>query len=122
MAPECMLGEKYNHKVDVYSFGILLWEIFALKIPFKGFNRYDYIEKVCKKNLRPGRVECPSLTKSIMKECWLRNPSERPDFDRVATIIRGEMNDMTEGLDGSIRDRTSHLMNRSQNSMHQRNR
>jgi serine/threonine protein kinase len=49
MAPEVMLCKKYNHKVDVYSFGILLWELFALKIPCKGFNNYDYIEKVCKR-------------------------------------------------------------------------
>lgn len=123
MAPECMLGQKYNQYVDAFSFGMLLWEIFALKIPFKGFNRYDFIERVCKgPKLRPdGTIKCPPLTKGIMKECWDHDAKKRPDFNRISMVIRGEMNDMTEGLNASVRDRTTHLMNRSRNSMHSRN-
>mmetsp|Transcript_14479 Transcript_14479/g.16855 ORF Transcript_14479/g.16855 Transcript_14479/m.16855 type:complete len:427 (-) Transcript_14479:153-1433(-) len=123
MAPEIMLCKKYNHKVDTYSFGILLWELFALKIPMKGFNNYDYVEKVCKKGFRPNPNEskCPVMTQSIMKECWAENSLNRPEFARIATVIRGEMNDMTDENDGSIRDRTFHLLNRSKNSQHNRN-
>jgi len=123
MAPECMLGQKYNQSVDVFSFGILLWEIFALKIPFKGFNRLDFMQRVCKgPMLRPdGSIKCPPLTKAIMKECWEHEAKNRPDFNRISMVIRGEMNDMTEGLNASLRDRTTHLMNRSRNSMHTRN-
>jgi len=122
MAPECMLGQKYNQKVDVFSFGILLWEMFALKIPFKGFNRYDYVERVCKgPQMRPSTsIKCPSLTKSIIEECWNHDAKNRPDFERIATVIRGDMNDITEGLHASVRDRTTHLLNRSKNSMHAR--
>ena len=124
MAPECMLGQKYNHKVDIFGFGILLWEMFALKIPFKGFNRYDFIHKVCKgPKMRPDtKIKCPTLTKGIMLECWHEDPKLRPEFSRITAILRGEMNDMTEENHGSIRDRTQHLMDRSKVSMHARNR
>ena len=124
MAPECMLGQKYNHKVDIFGFGILLWEMFALKIPFKGFNRYDFIHKVCKgPKMRPDtKIKCPTLTKGIMLECWHEDPKVRPEFSRITAILRGEMNDMTEENHSSIRDRTQHLMDRSKVSMHARNR
>lgn len=122
MAPECMLGQKYNHKVDVFGFGMLLWEIFALKVPFKGFNRFDFIEKVCKgPKMRPDtKFKCPALTKGIIKECWDDDVKKRPEFSRIATILRGEMNDMAEENHSSIRNRTRHLLDRSFASMHAR--
>ena len=116
-----MMGQKYNERADVFSFGILLWEIFSLKIPFQGFNRYDFIEKVCKKNLRPAtNIKCPPLVKQLMQEMWEHDAAKRPEFTRISNVIRGELNDISEGLNASIRDRTSHLMNRSRNSMHMR--
>ena len=123
MAPECMLGQKYNHKVDVFGFGMLLWELFSLKIPFKGFNRYDFLNKVCEgPKIRPDKnVKCPVLTKTIMKECWEDEASKRPEFARISTVLRGEMNDITDGNHDSVSNRTFHMLNRSQNSMHARN-
>jgi serine/threonine protein kinase len=119
MAPEVMLCQKYNHKVDVYSFGILLWEIFSLKIPCKGFNNYDYVEKVCKKDYRPPKHDCkaPAMTKVIMDECWAPNSNDRPEFERIVNVIRGEMYDLTDATDGSVRNRTERMLNRSMNSM-----
>jgi hypothetical protein len=64
--------------------------------------------------------KAPVMTKALMSECWEESSNDRPEFDRIANIIRGEMNDMTDDMDGSIRDRTAHLMNRSMNSMHRR--
>ena len=116
-----MTGQKYNERADIFSFGILLWEIFSLKIPFQGFNRYDFIEKVCKKKLRPAaNIKCPPLVKQLMQEMWEHDAAKRPEFTRISNVIRGELNDISEGLNASIRDRTSHLMNRSRNSMHMR--
>ncbi len=122
MAPECMMLEKYNHKADVFSFGILLWEMFALKIPMKGFDRRDYTEKVCKGGFRPscGGMNIPTMTKSIMKECWSEKVRDRPEFDRISNVIRGDMMDLTESSSGELQNRTQHKMNKSQNSMHQR--
>ncbi|PHT90826.1 hypothetical protein T459_05939 [Capsicum annuum] len=38
MAPEALLGLQYDHKCDVYSFGICLWEIYCCSIPYSGQN------------------------------------------------------------------------------------
>lgn len=122
MAPESFVGKPYNHKADVFGFGMLLWEIFSLKIPCKGFTRLDFQEKVCKHKYRPDiGIKCPAVTKSIIIECWNDDPFKRPDFDRVATILRGELNDMNLENE-SIRNRTVHMMNRSMNSARRLNR
>lgn len=117
MAPECMLVKPYNHKADVFGFGMLLWEIFSLKIPCKGFNRFDFQEKVCKHKYRPDlSIKCPAVTKSVISECWHDDPLKRPEFDRIATVLRGELNDMGQEQE-SIRNRTTHMLNRSMNSL-----
>lgn len=117
MAPECMTVKPYNHKADVFGFGMLLWEIFSLKIPCKGFTRFDFQEKVCKQKYRPDLgIKCPAVTKAIISECWHDDPLKRPEFDRIATILRGELNDMGQEQE-SIRNRTTHMLNRSMNSL-----
>jgi len=79
MAPEVMLREKYNSKVDAFSFRILLWEVFVLKIPMKGFDRRDFKLKVCNGQYRLDcNIKIPELTNVIMKECWSHDKNDRP--------------------------------------------
>ena len=53
MAPEVMLGTKYDTKADVYSFGILLWEVAARLIPFVDMDPKMIPDRVTRKNKRP---------------------------------------------------------------------
>lgn len=87
MAPEVAKGQPYSHKVDVYSFGIILWEMNAGKTPFCGLcnNREDFFKFVVERGFRPpldDKVGPPEL-RSLISDCWNADMGKRPDFQQV---------------------------------------
>ena len=61
----------YNHKADVYSFGIILWELNALKKPFEGLDRDQFYARVVHGGERPiPNRKWPEELVSLMTECW----------------------------------------------------
>ena len=61
----------YNHKADVYSFGIILWELNALKKPFDGLDRDQFYSRVVHGGERPvPNRKWPEELVSLMTECW----------------------------------------------------
>ena len=53
MAPEVVLSQPYNEKVDVYSFSIMLWQMTTDVVPFRELKRADFVDKVVHGGLRP---------------------------------------------------------------------
>ena len=92
-APEIIREEKYGLPVDVYAFGIVMWEVFASKIPYsdKKLNPMQIILQVSTKKLRPTLSELPSDTPqdviSLMTRCWDEEPNKRPKIDEVIEMI-----------------------------------
>lgn len=116
MAPEVVKMEPYDTKCDVFSFAILLWEMLALKQAYQGYTPTQYVENVTVQRERlPVDKHWPPLTRLMIPEAWDHDPRSRPDMKRVAILIRGDLNDMT--TDETIRDRTSHMKDRSNHSM-----
>uniref|UniRef100_A0A7S2RHH1 Protein kinase domain-containing protein n=1 Tax=Eucampia antarctica TaxID=49252 RepID=A0A7S2RHH1_9STRA len=116
MSPEVAKGEHYDQRADVYSFGILLWEILSLKKAFETFAVSDF-KQVFNKGYRPpvsGSI--PIYTRTLVKECWSDDLNSRPDFSRIANLLRGEMKDLSDSTE--ITNRTSHMLNRSRTSGH----
>jgi len=85
MAPEVGLDLGYHLPSDVYSFGILLWEICALKKPFGTVrSAAEFEEKVFNDGARPKlRVGWPLGLTRIMQECWATLPAARPTITQV---------------------------------------
>ena len=117
MAPEVALCEPYNTSADVFSFSILLWEILSLKVPFGGgLSRKEYVDKISVGGLRPPiNYAWPSLTRSMMRDAWDVDPKKRPDFRKIAALIRADLNAMTE--DFEVQRRTVHMTELSSRSM-----
>lgn len=71
MAPELFENKQFNKSVDVYSFGILLWEIFAREIPFYMIDVFDIRQKVVNGNRPriPGFGFTPQLVR-LVQRCW----------------------------------------------------
>jgi serine/threonine protein kinase len=118
MAPEVAQCLPYNCSADVFSFGIMLWEMLALRPAFGGgLSRKQYYDRVSLGGERPlVSIKWPPLTRQIMQECWATDPKDRPTFKRVAGLIRADLEDMTH--DDRVVNRTSHMQQRSIRSRH----
>lgn len=95
MAPEIAKRNTYNTSADVYSFGILLWEMCALQKPFHdcGFKTIERFQKaVVFGNVRPKMLKTWSFSLyDLMKQCWNGKLQDRPDFDYVTSALYREI-------------------------------
>jgi len=85
MAPEVMMFQKFNEKADVYSFGIILWELLTREIPFKHHTNFEKFKRaVCYQHDRPVIPEnTEESLKTLITRCWHRNPNQRPAFVEI---------------------------------------
>lgn len=94
MAPEVADGLPYNTKADVYSFGILLWELVAGKKPFDGLDRALFYERIVHGGERPTiRSKWPPALADLLRDCWDADMQRRPSFRTVVarlTALQGE--------------------------------
>lgn len=88
MAPEVLTTQDYTEKADVFSFGIILWEIASRKPPYKNISGITVATKVVSNNLRPTLEEgFPPAFAELMVKCWDRNPEHRPRFKEIIHIL-----------------------------------
>ncbi|XP_071146062.1 fibroblast growth factor receptor 2-like isoform X2 [Mytilus edulis] len=96
MAPEALFDRKYTSKSDVWSYGVLLWEIFTL-----GGNPYPSVPverlfELLKEGHRMGRPPYASeIINKTMQSCWHENPSGRPSFNNLVI----DFNQMLTSMD-----------------------
>jgi len=92
MAPEVAMNKPYNETVDVYSFGILLWELCALETPFEGFNMNMFERKVVQGGGRPKPdKKWPAAISSLMEKSWNVGIATRPSMVQVCDALRAEI-------------------------------
>lgn len=98
MAPEVARSEAYNLTADVYSFGLLLWQVCSLDLPYDGMNRQDHSELVVYGNERPPLDSAWSTPlRILMKRAWEPDPSVRPSMDSIYKILKREICSLRDG-------------------------
>ena len=90
MAPEVLAtNTNYSSKVDVYAFGIVLWELATSQTPYKGMDAPQIIAQVLHMDLRPTMPsDINPAMRDLITQCWDRNPDIRPSFDEIVRRIQ----------------------------------
>ena len=91
MAPETALAQSNQAlKVDVYSFGLLLWEVCTLQKPYHEYADCASVfqQAVFVSHSRPSTksIPCKDL-RELIKQCWDPNPDTRPNFSQIGIIL-----------------------------------
>lgn len=115
MAPEVVRCMPYNSTCDVYSFGILLWEILSAKTPFADYNKAAHNIRVVTNDERPPKTGLLAID-LLLQECWNVDIFKRPSFKRICSVLR----DYVESLEkiNTGLSRSEILMNKSSKSFH----
>ncbi|XP_027362973.1 serine/threonine-protein kinase EDR1 isoform X2 [Abrus precatorius] len=89
MAPEVLRNEPSNEKCDVYSFGVILWELATLRLPWSGMNPMQVVGAV---GFQSRRLDIPTevdpIVARIIRECWLQDPNLRPSFAQLTVALK----------------------------------
>ncbi|KAL0710719.1 hypothetical protein Bca4012_017697 [Brassica carinata] len=91
MAPELLSGSssKVSEKVDVFSFGIVLWEILTGEEPYANMHYGAIIGGIVNNTLRPTVPSyCDPEWRMLMEQCWAPDPFVRPSFPEIARRLR----------------------------------
>jgi tyrosine-protein kinase Tec len=83
-APEVISHARFSSKSDVWSYGILMWELFSGgKTPYPSFTNPQVFEEVLKGYRLPQPAHCPGPVYGVMKEIWQQTPDDRPTFNSL---------------------------------------
>jgi serine/threonine protein kinase len=88
MAPEVLNSQKYNERADIYSLGIIIWELFTGKCPYEKMNQIEIAVNVVEKRMRPAYP--PYLTaqqKWLLDVCLAYEPDTRMAADQILSYI-----------------------------------
>ena len=96
LAPEVFEGENYTQLADVYSFGIVAWETLARRQPFESMAPQKAAYSAAVHGVRPRCPETwPSSLRSLIENCWQKNPRDRPSFWDISqqlSVIYSDIN------------------------------
>ncbi|CAI4226226.1 unnamed protein product [Auanema sp. JU1783] len=97
MAPESLQSFEYSFKSDVWSYGVLLWEVFSLgEVPFGGIQTTDLLEYLQKGHRLIQTDHSTDEVYEIMNLCWNIEPRQRPTFRQICIKFAGLLELATE--------------------------
>ncbi|KAG5876171.1 hypothetical protein JTB14_015726 [Gonioctena quinquepunctata] len=89
MPPESILYGKFTTESDVWSYGVVLWEIYSYGLqPYYGYNNQEVINMIRSRKLLPCPDACPSYCYALMVECWAEQANRRPNFSEIAHRLK----------------------------------
>jgi serine/threonine protein kinase len=98
MAPELLEDNTFSEKSDVFSYAMVLFEIWSRDVPWSGLQPPQIISKVLVKQARPEMP--PSMAPdmaALMAKCWAQDPDARPDFKAIVAELRGSTKSALRG-------------------------
>ncbi|XP_043934319.1 insulin-like growth factor 1 receptor [Protopterus annectens] len=92
MSPESLKDGVFTTNSDVWSFGVVLWEIATLaEQPYQGMSNEQVLRFVMEGGLLEKPDNCPDMLFELMRMCWQYNPKMRPSFLEIISSIKDEL-------------------------------
>ena len=99
MPPEAILYAKFTTQSDVWSFGVVLWEIFSYGIqPYFSLSNEEVVQHVRDGNIMNSPEGCPKEIYDVMVDCWVMEPSERPNAGELCAGLQRWSPDLSATL------------------------
>nr|XP_057910157.1 ephrin type-B receptor 5 isoform X2 [Doryrhamphus excisus] len=87
-APEAFQHRKFSSASDVWSFGILMWEVMSYgERPYWDMSNQEVMKAVADQYRLPAPTSCPSALHSLMLQCWQAERGERPGFESILSSL-----------------------------------
>uniref|UniRef100_A0A671RPT6 receptor protein-tyrosine kinase n=1 Tax=Sinocyclocheilus anshuiensis TaxID=1608454 RepID=A0A671RPT6_9TELE len=87
-APEAIAYRKFTSASDVWSFGIVMWEVMAFgERPYWDMSNHEVMKAINEAFRLPAPMDCPSAVYQLMLQCWLQDRSKRPRFGDIVSIL-----------------------------------
>ncbi|PKC54503.1 kinase-like protein [Rhizophagus irregularis] len=88
IAPEIFKGGTFSKETDIYSFGMIMWELTTGCKPFANIeHNYELVYKIIDGKRPEITNDTPECFANLMKECWDSNPSKRPTIDEIYDFV-----------------------------------
>ncbi|XP_054719002.1 insulin-like peptide receptor [Uloborus diversus] len=93
MSPESLKDGIFDSQTDVWSYGIVLWEMATLASqPYQGLSNEDVLKFVIAGNTMKKPEDCPEKLYNLMVMCWHRHPKARPTFIEIIEMLLPDVN------------------------------
>jgi serine/threonine protein kinase len=92
-APEIIRGEKYDERADVFSFGIVMWQVVTRKEPYAGRNFMGVSLDVLEGRRPEAMPDLPGAFLKTMTRCWHAKPDKRPPMSTVVEVLADLLGD-----------------------------
>uniref|UniRef100_A0A671YWV8 receptor protein-tyrosine kinase n=1 Tax=Sparus aurata TaxID=8175 RepID=A0A671YWV8_SPAAU len=87
-APEAISYRKFTTASDVWSYGIVMWEVVSYgERPYWDMNNQDVIKAIEEGYRLPAPMDCPVVLHQLMLDCWERDRAERPTFSQILNML-----------------------------------
>uniref|UniRef100_A0A8C5IBT7 Ephrin type-A receptor 7 n=1 Tax=Gouania willdenowi TaxID=441366 RepID=A0A8C5IBT7_GOUWI len=87
-APEAIQFRKFTSASDVWSYGIVMWEVMSYgERPYWDMSNQDVIKAIEEGYRLPAPMDCPPGLHQLMLDCWQKDRAERPKFDQIVGIL-----------------------------------
>ncbi|XP_061654039.1 ephrin type-A receptor 4-like [Phyllopteryx taeniolatus] len=87
-APEAIAYRKFTPASDVWSYGIVMWEVISYgERPYWDMNNQDVIKAIEEGYRLPAPMDCPVVLHQLMLDCWEQDRAERPTFSQILNML-----------------------------------
>lgn len=102
-APEAISHGKFSNKSDVWSFGVLLYEITTYGgNPYPALNNQEVFQQVSSGYRMPAPAKCPKFLYQTMLSCWAAEPNDRPDFKTLKVQLDSNFYELESGNEQGV--------------------